>query len=188
MADSASGWMPGLIRPEECVLVIVDVQEKLLPSIWKKEQIQANIVRLASFCSIMHIPVLVSEQVKLGKTIVEIRREVKEFQPLVKEAFNCFAAKAFRESLSASGKKQLIVAGIESHVCVMQTAVSGVALGYRVQVVMDATSSRSELDYQLARDRFHQSGVVISSTEAFFFEAMQRAGTAEFKQALPFIK
>ncbi|MFW6054851.1 MAG: isochorismatase family protein [Thermodesulfobacteriota bacterium] len=188
MADSASNRMPGLIRPEECLLVIVDVQEKLLPRIWKKEQIQENIVRLASFCSIMHIPVLVSEQVKLGETIMEIRREVEEFQPVVKDSFDCFGAEAFRDSLAASGKKQLIVAGIESHVCVMQTAVSGVAQGYRVQVVMDATSSRSELDYQLARDRFHQSGVVISSTEAFLFEAMQRAGTTEFKQVLALVK
>ena len=188
MTDDASSRIPGLIRPEECVLVIVDVQEKLLPSIWKKEQVQENIVRLAAFCSIMHIPVLVSEQIKLGRTIREIEKEVQGFQPVVKESFNCFGAEAFRDSLSASGKKQLVVAGIESHVCVLQTAVSGAALGYRVQVVMDATSSRSELDYQLARDRFRQSGIVISSTEMFFFEAMQRAGTVEFKQVLPLIK
>lgn len=188
MPEYSSNPVPGLIQANECVFVIVDVQERLLPAIQDKKQVEENIVRLVRFCSIMDIPVQLCEQVNLGNTVGPIKQEIDDVRPIEKETFDCFGSTPFREALGASGKKTLILAGIETHVCVLQTAISAVARGYQVQVVMDATSSRAKRNADLARDRFLQSGVTLSSTEMFIFEALQRAKTEEFRQTLPLIR
>lgn len=178
-----------LIRAKDCLLLIVDVQEKLLPAIQGQEQVRQNIVRLGRFAQIMSLPVLVCEQVKLGPTVPDITAALPGVEPIAKATFNCFGSPEFRAALKTQRKTRLIIAGIEAHVCILQTAISGVLEhGWRVQVLMDATGSRSPRNLELARDRFLQTGVGLSSTEMFLFEALQRAGTEAFTAALPLLK
>ena len=179
----------GLIRAEDSLLLIVDVQEKLLPAIQGQEQVRQNIIRLGRFAQIMSMPVLACEQVKLGPTVPDITAALPGVQPIAKASFNCFGSPEFRAALKELGKTQLIIAGIEAHVCVLQTAISGVLeYGWRVQVLMDATGSRSSRNLELVRGRFLQTGVGLSSTEMFVFECLERAGTEAFTAALPLLK
>ena len=180
-----------LLRREALALVLVDMQEKLLPHIHGHEDVLANCVRLASFARIMRLPVLVCEQVKLGDTVAPLRKAVGDVAPIVKSSFSCFGARDFMQALEREQVSTLLLAGIESHVCILQTALH--ALVHRtarcsVHLAADATGSRAPHNRDLALERLRQAGVIVSSTEAAIFELMGTAECAEFKQVLPLVK
>ena len=176
-----------LIKAEDTVLLIIDVQEKLLAVMSDKEMVRDNTVRLAAFAGQAGLPVVVTEQDKLGPTVAEVRAVLKEYDPVGKITFNCFGEPGFRSRLERAGRKTLVLAGIESHICVIQTALSALD-GYRVQVVADAVSSRTPSNRQVALDRMARSGVTVTSTEMFIYELLGRAGTDEFRAALKLVK
>jgi nicotinamidase-related amidase len=178
---------PRLLSAEDCVLAIIDVQEKLLPVMEDEERVQNNIVRLLQFCRIASIPVLPCEQIKLGSIVEPIRRELEETAPIRKDCFNCFDSPEFRDRLRALDRRALIVAGIEAHICVSQTAIAGLA-DYDVHVVADATSSRHAPNIDIASNRLLQAGAVVTSTEMFMFEVLRRAGTDAFRQTIKLVK
>ena len=177
----------GLIQAEDCVLVIIDMQEKLLPVIAEREKVLSNIVKLIRFSRIMGLPVLVCEQNKLGPTVSEVQDELESYSPIPKDTFNCFGQDDFRAQLEQSGRKTLLLCGIEAHICVAQTSLTAGA-DYRVHTVGDATSSRTLENAQAATQRLLQSGVTVTTTEMCIFELLQRAGTEEFKQAYKLVK
>lgn len=177
----------GLISREDTVLVVIDMQERLFPVMAEKEKLLENVMRLVSFSKLLGLPVLVTEQEKLGSTLREIKEELKEVQPIGKVDFNCFGCDAFSKAFAGVGKKTLILAGIEAHICVAQTALHAVS-EHTVHVVSDAIASRSPHNHRVAVERMMASGVTITSTEMVIYEILQRAGTEKFREVLRLVK
>jgi nicotinamidase-related amidase len=176
-----------LIKRKDSVLVVVDVQEKLVPAISNHKDIIENMVRLIRFAKIIGMPVVLIEQEKLGATIKEIKTELPGLVPIKKIEFSAYKNSGFMKKLHELSRSNIILAGIETHICIVQTALE-LAPEYNVHVIGDATSSRSVEDKDTALQRLGQSGVVISSTEMVIYELLERAGTSEFKKALDLIK
>lgn len=176
-----------LLLREECILVIIDIQDKLMPAIAEKEKVVSNAIKLAQFCRITGIPVFITEQEKLGGTVALLKNELPGVEPFHKIHFNCFAAHDFDTEIKKTGKKTLILAGVEAHICVAQTALYAAPL-YTVHVVSDATSSRLMENREVALDRMRNAGTIITTTEMFIYEILQKAGTEEFKKVLPLVK
>lgn len=177
----------GLINRDDCLVVVIDVQEKLMPVISDKDEVIANTVKLVEFSKICGIPLVVTEQQKLGPTVAEVKDLLKETRVIEKVHFNCFFNEQFKEQVERYQRKTLIISGVEAHICVTQTALYSLK-DYRVHVVGDAVSSRSPRNKDLALGRMRDAGAVISSTEMFIYEMLVRAGTEEFKAALPLVK
>ena len=180
----------GLLSKDGAVLLIIDIQEKLFPHIHKKEEVSKNVRRLIKFMKIVGIPIVLTEQYPkgLGRTIREIKELIPEVKPIEKVEFSCLGSEEFRGVLKRLDAKTLILTGIETHICVSQTAIEALDMGYGVHVVSDATSSRREEDRTVGIERMRQSGAVISSTEMLIYEVLRRAGTKEFKEALRLVK
>jgi len=176
-----------LVSRDDCVLIIIDVQEKLVPVISEKEGVVQNVIRLVRFANMAGIPVVVTEQEKLGPTLPEVKKELSAFNPVHKVCFNCFLCKEFIDEISMIKRPTLILAGAEAHICVLQTALHGV-MEYNVHVVGDAVSSRTPENRKVALGRMMQCGATITSTEMFLYEILQKAGTDEFRATLPLVK
>ncbi len=176
-----------LIKPEESVLVIIDVQERLVPAIFEHEKVVENTRRLLALSKILKLPVLYTEQEKLGPTLPAIKAEIGDREPVSKLSFNCFFSDSFNEQVRATLRNTMIIAGVEAHICVAQTALWAHSR-FRVHVVGDAVSSRTAENRHFAIDRMRAQGVTITSTEMVIYELLQRAGTEEFKAMLPLIK
>jgi len=179
----------GLLSQEGAVLILIDIQEKLFPHILDREEVAENIRRLIRFARIMKMPILLTEQYPkgLGRTILEIQTLITDIQPIEKVEFSCFGSEEFREALKRLKAKTIIIAGIETHICVSQTALEGLR-DYRVCVISDAVSSRRREDKIVALERMKQNGIIISSIEMLIYELLRKAGTPEFKEALKLIK
>ena len=180
-------YAANLITREDSVLVVIDVQEKLMPVIAEKDKVIDNLVRLLKFAQIIGLPLILTEQEKLGNTLPEILQAAQDLSPIRKLDFNCFGCQEFVEEVGRMGRKTLILTGVESHICVAQTALGAVP-NYTVHVVSDTTSSRTQENWRVALERMRQAGVVITSTEMVIYELLQRAGTDEFRTVLPLVK
>jgi len=172
----------------ESILVLVDLQERLLPVIAEKEGVVENVRRLARFAEIIGLPLLVAKQIKLGKVIPEIRALTQAATAVEKHHFDCLASPAFRERLGEIHRGVLILCGIETHICVTQTALHALEDGYRVHVVADATSSRSRGNWEIGLARLRDAGAIITSTEMVIYELLGKAGTEAFRRVLPIVK
>jgi nicotinamidase-related amidase len=176
-----------LITREDSVLVIIDVQEKLVPVIANKKRVLENVVRLLEFSQIIGLPVLLTEQEKLGATLPDVLEATPNLEAIRKLDFDCFGCPQFAEEVRRLGRNTLILTGVETHICVAQTCLHAVP-DFTVHVVSDATSSRTEGNWRVALERMRQAGVVITSTEMVIYELLQRAGTDEFRAVLPLVK
>ena len=178
----------GLLSDKEnCALVIIDVQEKLVPIIAGGEDTIKNIIKLVKFAKILAIPIVVTEQQNLGRTVEQIRSETGQIEPISKITFSCFASEEFRNYLHYVNRKTLILTGIESHICVAQTALDAPP-EYTVQVVSDGVASRDPRNRDIALDRMRTAGITITSTEMLIYELLKKAGTDEFRATLPLVK
>lgn len=178
------------IARARAALVVVDVQERLLPAIFEKERVVQNAVRLVKGAAILGVPVLATEQYRkgLGPTVAEVAAAIPGFAPIEKLAFSARGAAGFTSALRATNASDAILCGIEAHVCVCQTCLDLLADGFRVVVVADAVSSRTPENYRFGLDRMRAAGAVIVSTEMLLFELLEQAGTDEFKQILALVK
>ena len=181
---------PAILTKENTVLVIVDVQEKLLPYVTGKDEVVSNIQMLIKFANIMGIPIILTEHYPrgLGTTVPEIKEVLKDYGPIEKVIFSCCGPPEFLEKLKELGVKTLMIAGIESHICVQQTSLDALHAGYAVHVISDAISSRTMWNLSVGIEKMRQFGAVISSTEMAMYEIMERADTPEFKEVLKFVK
>lgn len=179
-----------LLDRKRSALVIIDIQERLFPHVYEHSRVLARIDLLLFAAKLLEIPLILTEQYPkgLGNTIEEVRRAVPDAQPLTKMDFSCVPAPGFKEQLSSLQRDQIVLAGIETHICVAQTALDLAAQGNNVFVVADATSSRRLLDSQTALQRLDHSGLTITTAEAVVFEWLRRAGTDEFKAVQPKLK
>jgi nicotinamidase-related amidase len=182
MSDS-----PSLLRREDCVLVVIDAQEKLMPVIHDKETVTENILRLVKFAEIIGLPIVLTEQQKLGPTLPEIKDALSDYQPVEKISFDCFGEESFRKRMIKIDRSTLLLCGIESHICVCQTALAG-SDAHKVQVVSDAVGSRAQHNWVIALERMRAKGVVLTSTEMLIYELLGKAGTEEFRATLPLVK
>lgn len=178
---------PKIIDKEDTVLVVIDLQEKLIPHIVEKEKVIKNVALLIDFCQIVKIPFIFTQQKNLGLTIEPIRKKVFKFEAISKVTFNCFESKEFVQKIKKFQRKTLILTGLETHICILQTALTALKK-FDVQVVADAVSSRSREDKEIALERMKNAGVTITSTEMFIFEILKKAETKEFKLTLPLLK
>ena len=176
-----------IIGRQECILLIIDVQDKLMPVIADKQSVLSNIVRLVKACHLTDIPIVVTEQEKLGNTVTEIKNEFSAEKAIQKVHFNCFSCEDFAERVKKTGRKTLVFAGVEAHICVTQTALHALS-SYNVQVVSDAVSSRLTDNRNIAFERMRDAGATITSTEMFIYEILKKAGTDEFRSVLPLVK
>jgi nicotinamidase-related amidase len=177
----------GLAERGDCVLVIIDIQEKLLNVMNEKERILDNALKLVRFANIIGLPVLVTEQEKLGPTVPALAGEIKDFEPIMKLDFDACAVPGFMKGIIDLDRETVVICGIESHICVTQTTLSLLPI-LRVHVVSDAVGSRTGENKAIALQRMSDYGATITSTEMFIYEVLKKAGTDEFKQVLKLIK
>jgi isochorismate hydrolase len=177
---------------EEAVLIIVDVQDLLMKKMDQKvgENVIRNIRALIAFAKKMTIPILMTEQYPkgLGKTVPEIKMELGSILPIEKVSFSCCGAETFNGQLKRLARKQAILTGIETHVCVLQTANDLIQSGYKVHVVADAICSRRKLDWEIGLRWMEKRGAMISTTEIIAFQLLKEAGTEEFKELSKLLK
>ena len=176
-----------LIDRNDCVLIVIDIQDKLIPFIAQREKMIGNVIKLIKFCKIIGIPIILTEQEKLGDTVGVLRTELRDNTPIRKFCYSCFECDEFVEKLKAIGRKTLIITGMETHICVAQTACHAMP-DFLVHIVQDAVSSRFPENSVVGINRLRAAGAVISSTEMVIFELLRRAGTDEFRATLPLVR
>ena len=180
------------LDPERCALIVIDIQEKLLPPIFEKERLVRNAQLLIRLAGILKMPTLMSTQYSkgLGNTIPDIASMLPDVEPLEKMAFSCFGSDVFCSALKRvpGNRNTVLLCGMESHICVAQTALAALREGYLVHVSADAVSSPTELNWKIGLDRMRAAGAVISSTEMMIYEALRSSGTSEFKDMLKYLK
>lgn len=173
-----------LLDSKKSALLLIDVQEKLIPTIRDNSQLIANCVWLLKVAQRLQVPILASEQYAkgLGPTIAQLRELVPQDALMEKRHFSCVSDPGCLQKIMAVNRSQIVVIGIEAHVCVMQTAMELEAKGKEIYVVADAIASRNDLDKQLAIQRMHAAGISIITKEMVLFEWLHQAGTPEFKE------
>lgn len=179
-----------LIDPRDSFLLIVDVQERLAPAVQAPERAIRNTEILARSARRLDIPVYVTEQYPkgLGRTVPQLAEHADAQTTLEKLHFSCAAEPALLERMSALKRKQVVIAGMEAHVCVLQTALGLQQAAMRPFVVQDAVSSRTDENKAAGLERMRAAGCEIVTTEMVVFEWLQQAGSAEFKELIQLIK
>ena len=180
-----------LINIDDSVLVIVDIQEKLFNVVLDKDRLLKNVIKLIRVCKLLNIPIIITEQYPkgMGQTVREIREELGDlYKPIEKTTFSCFGNRDFEKKLSEVGRRNVLLTGIELHICVYQKAVDALSRGYRPVVIYDATSSRLRLDYELCLHRLLKNGVDVSTTDMTIFELVRDASHPRFRDILKIVK
>jgi nicotinamidase-related amidase len=180
------------LEADRCALVVIDIQEKLLPPIFQKEQLIRNTQLLIRAAGILQMPSLMTTQYAkgLGQTVPEIAALLPEGEAIDKQLFSCFGSDAFCSLLKRlpGQRNTLLLCGMESHICVTQTALAALREGYLVHVASDAVSSRTEWNWKIGLSRMGAAGAVISSTEMMIYELMRSSGSPAFRELLPYLK
>ncbi len=181
--------MPGLLEKEGTVLVVIDMQDTLLKKCHVWERVADRTVVFLNFCHVVDMPIVATEQYPkgLGRTNLQVA-EAAGIGFIPKTTFNCFGEPAFVEALEAHDPRTLVLAGIEAHVCVLQTALAALERGYQVHVLADAVSSRAAWMAENGLQRMAHSGVVVSNTESTMFELVGDSADPLFKRMLFLVK
>jgi nicotinamidase-related amidase len=175
---------------EESAAVIIDIQEKLLPHIFEGENILRNCHKLIEGLQILSVPIIITQQYSkgLGSTVPSISQRIPEFTHIEKISFSCYDEPSFRRQLTDSGRQFIILCGIESHVCVLQTCLDLLDAGLIPVVVEDCVSSRKPNDKRIAIERMRQEGARITTLESLLFELTRLAGNDTFKSISMIVK
>src|SRR5260221_4087577 len=180
------------LEAEKCALIVVDMQEKLLPPIWEKERLVRNVQLLIRLAGILKIPALVSTQYAkgLGNTVPDIASMLPDTAPVDKLMFSCFGSDVFCSLLKRlpGQRTTILLCGMETHICVMQTALGALRDGYLVHVAADAVSSRPELNWRIGLDRMRAAGAIVSSTEMIIYELLRSSHAPTFRGMRPDLK
>lgn len=181
---------PIILTKNDTLLLVVDFQEKILQVIRNIDSVMNNTKKLIEGCKILDVPIFYTEQYPkgLGHTAEVLKESLKDIQPYEKTSFSCFDAGTLFKTLKESGRTKVVLCGIESHVCVQQTALDLLTNGFQVYLVADAVSSRKEMDYNIALRRMEKHGAEIITTESVLFEMLEYSGTAEFKAISKLVK
>jgi len=183
--------LEGLFTREATALVVVDLQEKLFPLVRNSKQVLDNCLKVIDFCRRLEIPILVTEQYPqgLGATLPTVKVALAdEYRPIPKTAFSTFGEPEFVTAVEELEVENLALIGIETHVCVLQTALTGMERDFDVLVLADCVSSREELPHELALMRLRDEGATISTWETFFYEMLVEAKTDDHKAVFDLLK
>ncbi len=182
--------LPARFDATRTALVVVDIQEKFRDLIHGMDQVVTGTSRLIRFCQLLDIPIVVTEHYPrgLGVTQSDIRRLFKPFNCIEKINFSCCGSDDFNEALQKLGRDQIILCGIETHVCIYQTAFDLMHRGKQVAVAVDAVSSCSPSDREIGLKRMSEIGVQSMGVQMLMFEILKKAGTEQFKKAAPILK
>ena len=178
------------INAGECTGLVVDIQERLFPVMHEREELLNRVLILLEGLKLLEIPVLVSEQYPkgLGPTLQKVLDVLEPNISVEKISFSCCGEPDFLSQLNQRDRKQVIICGIEAHVCVLQTVIDLVEMGFTPVVVADCISSRNPDDKKVAVERMRSEGAVITTSESLLFELTRVAGTPRFKQISRLVK
>lgn len=179
------------LEADHCALLVIDIQEKLLPPIFEKDRVVRNSQLLIRLARVLNIPVVATTQYSrgLGNTVPDIASLLPD-QAIDKMMFSCFGSDLFCSLLKKipGERTTVLLCGMESHICVAQTAMGALREGHLVHVASDAVSSRTEWNWHVGLDRMRSAGAVISSTEMIIYELLRGSGTPAFKEMLQHLK
>lgn len=179
-----------ILRKGNTALLVVDIQEKIVPVMREHQLLIENNLKLVKGCNVLNVPIYYTEQYPkgLGATLPEIKVMLSGAKIYEKSTFSCFGAGSLFQDLINAGIKNVVVCGIEAHVCVQQTVLDLKANGFQVTLVADAVSSRKKIDYKAAIDKMRKEGADITTVESVLFELLVICGTDEFKSISKIIK
>ena len=182
--------MPRTLNAQSTALLLIDFQEKLFPVMHDKDKLLRNVVKLVQGAKVLEIPIVLTEQYPkgLGPTIPEIKSLIPDIKPVEKVCFNCCDEDLFCSALDGLKRKQVLIAGIEAHICVYQTAIALVGTGYEVQVLGDCVASREPENKVTAVSRMVGEGVGLTTMEMALFELLKEAKGEKFKQISNIVK
>ncbi len=179
-----------MLRRDNTVILVIDMQKKLLNVMPNKDWVIERVQRLIKGGQILELPIIVTEQYKkgLGSTDDALVESLKVYEPIEKRVFSCCNDNRFMEVLDSFGCSNILVSGIESHVCVYQTVAQLIESGYHVEVVSDATDSRSPMDKEVSLQKMRDIGATVTTVEMCLFELQQIASGDTFKAISNLIK
>ncbi len=179
-----------MLKTDNTLLIIIDIQGKLWNVMQEKEALLENAQKLVKGMHILKVPIILTEQNPkgLGPTLPELTQLMPEVQPIPKFSFSCCQDKGFQQALRESGRKQILICGIESHICVYQTAMELISSGYEVQMVADVVSSRVASNRDITLNRVQSEGIKLTSSEMAIYELLRTAESPQFKEMLKVIK
>ncbi len=179
-----------LLKREKAALLIIDIQERIIGVMAHKERVIDNNIKLIEGAKTLDIPIYYTEQYPkgLGETVPELKELLDGNEAVQKMSFSCSGAGELFAKLKQKNIEQVIVSGIESHVCVQQTVLDLLENGFQVNLAADAVSSRREFDYEIALHRMRDNGAEVTTTEAVLFEVLNVCGTPEFKTISKLVK
>ena len=171
------------LNKEDAVLVVVDIQERLAAVMSERKRVIDNCIHLIEAAKLLGIPIILNEQYPkgLGPTVTEIKDALQSYEPLEKVTFSCCRGAKFLGDLKNKGRRTVMLIGMETHVCVLQTCIDLLREGYFVHTVSDAICSRTEDNFRTAIEFMRDAGAVITCTETVLFQLLERAGSEEFK-------
>ncbi len=180
------------LNQKQCALLVVDIQERLMPVIEGRDVVVKNSQLLIKMARSLRLPIIATTQyaARIGNLLPEISDELGDLTPVDKMEFSCFANENFQKIVRSLPREidTLIVCGVETHICMYQTVMGGLMAGYQMWVPSDAVSSRSQHNDESGLVRIEEIGGVVANTEMIIYELLGKAGTPEFKALLPFLK
>jgi len=177
-----------MLDRKKAALVVIDLQGSLFRVMDGKEDLLKNTGKLIAGARVLGLPLVLTEQVKLGETLSEIKALLPGVEAIVKESFSCWREEKFREHLLRLGRKELILAGIEAHICVYQTAFDLMKSGYEVFIAADCVSSRIATNREIALRRLSEGGAHLVSAEMALFELLETAGDPLAKEIFRIVR
>ena len=179
-----------MLNRADAVLLMVDIQEKLARVMDDKENLFDNNLKLVEGFKAFGLPIMVTEQIpeKIGPTVAQLSEKLAGVQPIAKESFSCWGEPAFRNRLESLNRRQVILTGIECHVCVYQTALDLMANGFTVHLVMDAVSSRTPANREIGVTAMKSAGAHLTSTEMVLFELLRTAAAPQARDIFKIVK
>ncbi len=178
------------LKTSDLFLLVVDVQERLARVMGRREQVTENILVFIRLAKLMDFPIVLTQQYTkgLGPTVEPIAAALEGVDHVEKIHFSCCGEEGFTRQIDSLGRKSVLLTGMESHICVMQTGLDLLGMGYNLHVPWDAVCSRDDGNRDRALNLMERAGAVITSTEAAAFQILERAGTPEFKEISSLLK
>jgi nicotinamidase-related amidase len=182
---------PTLLQRDDTLLLVIDMQEPFLRGIPDRAALARNVNLLISGGRVLQIPIIASAQYqgRMGGFIPEVAQHLPDYcSPVNKLCFSCGASDELSAAIADTGRRQVLICGVETHICVCQTALDLAAAGYQTHVAADSVSSRSELTHHIALERLRAAGIILTTAESALYELLHQAATPEFKQILTLVK
>jgi nicotinamidase-related amidase len=179
-----------MLALENIVLIVIDFQGNLAHSMYEKHQLFENAQKAINGARVFEIPIIVTEQIpeKLGSTIPEIEHFLPDIKYISKATFNCCDNKRFLHELESLNRKQIVLSGIETHICIYQTAMGLLNMGYEVHIIADAVSSRTVRNRNIGLEKMKDGGANLTSTEIVLFELLKTAEHEKFRKIIKIVK